>query len=117
MFGKKRIQELTDEAARERLLFNGERQMFLEKIEETNRKLIDFMDITRKEALDSYRKGLQDGLNIQIRNLPPEAPYEPVKSMQEHTEAQVIKEQNDKIAKGLTNILNFTGEPQEEDEE
>jgi hypothetical protein len=95
--------------------------ILLKSLEEANQKLINFMDLTRKEALDIYRKGLQDGINMQLKNIVPEAPVAPVRTMEEHAkfeaEAKESKKVNDLIAEGIANMLNFDGTPQKRGEE
>jgi hypothetical protein len=64
----------------------------------------------------AYRRGLKDGIALN-NNKPIEPIKSPVAVIQERREAKEIKEENDKIAQGLSNILNFDGTPQKEDEE
>jgi hypothetical protein len=84
-----------------------------ERLVEAQQKLFDYMDLTRKEALDSYRRGLQDGL-LATERKPAYAPRNPVKTMEEHvTEVKESKEQaeaNKAFMDGFNSIMTYTGD-------
>jgi hypothetical protein len=63
--------------------FEGQYCELQTKLDEAQQKLFDYMDLTRKEALDSYRRGLQDGITA-ANQKPVYAPSRPVKTMDEH---------------------------------
>jgi hypothetical protein len=92
----------------------------LKRAEEAEKKLYEYMDITRKEVMESYRKGLQDGLNINLKQETPPAELNPVKSMKEHEinaeQTRKAKEETDKFMTGLQNLINYDGSPQKSDE-
>jgi hypothetical protein len=62
----------------------------------------------------AYRRGLKDGLALKD-NKPIEPIKTPVQVIQEHKEVQETKQENDKVAQGLLNLLNFDGTPQKEE--
>ncbi len=80
---------------------------------EAQQKLYDYMDFTRKESLDSYRRGLQDGL-LAAEQKPAYAPQNPVKTMAEHVEDQQesaeAKQANKVFEDGFNAIMNYTGD-------
>lgn len=75
-------------------------------------KLYSYMDMTRKESLDSYRRGLQDGVFI-AESKPVYAPQNPVKTMEEHetevNETKAATEANKAFAEGFSAIMNYDG--------
>jgi hypothetical protein len=86
------------------------------KAEDAEKMLYEYMDITRKEALESYRKGLQEGISIQTKQEPIEVAREPVKSVEEH-KAEIVKTaENIKAEREqeqfMSNLFGYTGEPQ-----
>lgn len=93
----------------------------IKKLEEANKKLYEYMDITRKEALEIYQKGLHDGINIQLSNMPPAASNSPVIRVEEYKEQVIeskkVNKENEKLNKALQNVLNFDGSKQEEIED
>ena len=93
-------------------------------LKEENIKLSDgltnYMDMTRAEALNSYRKGLQDGIAMSQAKPIAFVEPKPIKTMEEHsTEIAESKEQSEASKaynEGLSAILNYTGDvpPKEE---
>jgi preprotein translocase subunit SecF len=88
------------------------------KAEDAEKMLYEYMDITRKEALESYRKGLQEGISIQTKQEPIEVAREPVKSVEErkteiaNTTESIKAEQ--KQAQLISNLFEYDGSPQKE---
>ena len=80
---------------------------------EAQQKLYDYMDFTRKESLDSYRRGLQDGI-LAAEQKPAYAPQNPVKTMAEHVEdkqeSAEAKQANKVFEDGFNAIMNYTGD-------
>lgn len=78
--------------------------------QEAQQKLYDYMDLTRREALDSYRRGLQDGQAISDKK-PVYAPQNPVKSMEEHIEdkdmAEELKKKELEFQEGMKAIFEY----------
>lgn len=78
--------------------------------QEAQQKLYDYMDLTRREALDSYRRGLQDGQAVSDKK-PVYAPQNPVKSMGEHIEdkdmAEELKKKELEFQEGMKSILEY----------
>jgi hypothetical protein len=88
-------------------------QKHQDKTVEAQQKLYEYMDLTRKESLDSYRRGLQDGISAAAQK-PIYAPQNPVKTMDEHvTEVKESKEQaeaNKSFTDGFNSIMSYTGD-------
>ncbi len=83
------------------------------ELSELQRQLYDYMDMTRKESLDSYRRGLQDGISA-AEQKPVYAPQNPVKTMDEHVQdkqdSKEIREANKAFSDGFSAIMNYTGD-------
>lgn len=60
----------------------------------------------------SYRKGLQDGLNINKGKDIPKTNINPISPIFKHIEDKKEKDKIDKITEGLENILNYDGTDQ-----
>jgi hypothetical protein len=88
-----------------------------ERLAVSKRDLFAYMDITRKEALDSYRRGLQDG-RAMTEQKPVYAPQNPVKTMDEHIEDKITRKEAEKANKefqdGINAIMSYTGDETEE---
>lgn len=89
-----------------------------EKLGEAQKTLFDYMDVTRKEALDSYRRGLQDGI-LTAEQKAVYGPKNPVKTLDEHllekqraTTPQEPPPETfiDSLLKGHANMMAFTGD-------
>lgn len=59
----------------------------------------------------AYRRGLQDGLNVQ-QGKPVEPLKTPVQVVKEYRQAKEEQKKTDVILEGLANILAYDGEPQ-----
>lgn len=86
---------------------------YQKRLDELQQKLFDYMDLTRKEALDSYRRGLQDGIATASQR-PVYAPQNPIKTMEEHEiereEFEAVEIENKAYDKELAAMLAFTGD-------
>ena len=80
---------------------------------ESKQKLYDYMDMTRAESLDSYRRGLQDGLSAAEKK-PVYAPPNPVRTMEEHVQEKQDNEEarkaNKEFSEGFQALMNYTGD-------
>lgn len=63
-------------------------------------------------VLKAYALGLRHGKEL-IKGNAPTIKLNPIQAIREHAEAKENKKQNDLIAEGLQNLMNYNGEPQE----
>jgi hypothetical protein len=92
---------------------------YQERINEVTEKLTNFLDSTRAEALNNYRKGLQDGISMaQVKPIAFVEP-KPIKTMDEYASEIVENKEQIKASKaydeGLAAIMSYDGNlPKEE---
>lgn len=64
----------------------------------------------------TYRKGLQDGLNIK-KDKPIEPIKNPIQAIQEHKQAKKDQQEVDTFMEGFNNLMSYDGTPQKAGEE